>query len=118
ELPEQAHVGVEQEALEQLQVHGQAFARASENGRHGDVEGRYNSTNCRWLFLLLSILHQRPGFMSTIVEAPVDLIEAVANLRLPAQTDSHLQMLMDRNNNGQLTIAERREFEELVEWSE
>jgi hypothetical protein len=56
--------------------------------------------------------------MSAIVEAPIDLIETIANLRLPPQADGRLQSLMDRNNNGQLTPAEREELRELVEWSE
>jgi hypothetical protein len=56
--------------------------------------------------------------MSAIVEAPVDLIETVASLKLPPQADNRLQALMDRNNNGQLTPVEREELQELVEWSE
>lgn len=56
--------------------------------------------------------------MSAVVEAPVDLIETVARLKLPPQADSLLQSLMDRNTNGQLTPAERKELEGLVEWSE
>jgi hypothetical protein len=53
-----------------------------------------------------------------MVEAPVELVEDVAALRFPAKTDAHLQHLMDRNTEGQLTEAEREEFEALVELSE
>ena len=56
--------------------------------------------------------------MSPVIEAPLDLMEAVADLRLPPGTDQHLQRLMDRNTNGQLTPAEREELEALVELSE
>jgi hypothetical protein len=53
-----------------------------------------------------------------MVEAPVELVEDVAALRFPAKTDALLQHLMDRNTEGQLTEAEREEFEALVELSE
>ena len=56
--------------------------------------------------------------MSTIVQAPLDLMEEVAVLRLPPKTDRHMQALMDRNNNGKLTAEEREELEALVELSE
>lgn len=56
--------------------------------------------------------------MSALVQAPQELVEAVAELRLPAKADRRLQELMDRNNNGLLTEAERVHLEALVELSE
>jgi hypothetical protein len=56
--------------------------------------------------------------MSSTIDAPVEWVETVGRLRLPAKTDERLQQLMDRNNNGQLTPAERQELESLVELSE
>jgi hypothetical protein len=56
--------------------------------------------------------------MPTVIEAPVDLVEAVAELRFPPKTDRLMQLLMDRNTNGVLTPAEREELEALVELSE
>ncbi len=56
--------------------------------------------------------------MSAVVDAPLELVEAVAGMRFPAKTDLRLGWLMDRNTNGQLTPAEREELEALVELSE
>lgn len=56
--------------------------------------------------------------MSTVVPAPVDWVESVSRLRLPAKADRRLQELMDRNNEGRLTKEERSEMESLVEMSE
>jgi hypothetical protein len=56
--------------------------------------------------------------MSATIPAPTDWLENIGNLRLPAKADSHLQHLMDRNNEGKLTVAERDELEALVELSE
>jgi len=56
--------------------------------------------------------------MAAVVQAPLDLVEAVAALRLPARADQRLQTLMDRNNAGALTPAEREDLEALVELSE
>ena len=56
--------------------------------------------------------------MSGVVQAPLDFVEAVAFLRLPARTDRRLQTLMDRNNEGPLTPGEREELESLVELCE
>jgi hypothetical protein len=56
--------------------------------------------------------------MNSVIAAPVDWIEAVSNLRLPAKADHHLQELMDRNNEGRLTDHEREELEALAELSE
>jgi hypothetical protein len=52
------------------------------------------------------------------VEAPVELVETLASLRLPEKTDAHLQRLMDRNTDGLLTEREREELEALAELSE
>ncbi len=56
--------------------------------------------------------------MSTVIEAPREMVEAVANLRLPLKTDQRLQRLMDRNTNGELTTEEQNDLESLVELSE
>jgi len=56
--------------------------------------------------------------VSTVVQAPRDLMEAVAGLRLPPRTDKRLQSLMDRNNEGALSPQEREELESLAELSE
>jgi hypothetical protein len=45
--------------------------------------------------------------MSAVIEAPVEMVEAVADLRLPPKADRRLQELMDRNTNGALTPEER-----------
>lgn len=55
--------------------------------------------------------------MSTI-PAPPEWVESVSRLRLPELSDRRLQLLMDRNNDGQLTESERDELESLVEMSE
>jgi hypothetical protein len=56
--------------------------------------------------------------MSSVVEAPLELVEAMAALRLPAKGDRRLQLLMDRNTEGALTPDEKEEMESLVEISE
>jgi hypothetical protein len=56
--------------------------------------------------------------MTTVIEAPVDLVEAVAQLRFPPKTDQLLQQLMDRNTNGSLSPGQREELEALAELSE
>jgi len=56
--------------------------------------------------------------MSATVDAPVDLMKSIAHLRLPSHADRQLQVLMDANNNGTLSQAEREELADLVEWSE
>jgi hypothetical protein len=53
------------------------------------------------------VLDQRAAFskftalagarMSAVIQAPREMIEAVAGLRLPAKADHRLQELMDRN---------------------
>jgi hypothetical protein len=56
--------------------------------------------------------------MAAVIAAPVDMVEAVAALRLPPRADRRLQELMDRNTNGALSPDEREDLETLVEWSE
>ena len=56
--------------------------------------------------------------MPAVIQAPLDMIEAVADLRLPPKADRRLQGLMDRNNEGALTATERDDLEALVELSE
>lgn len=53
-----------------------------------------------------------------VISAPVDWVESVSELRLPAKTDRRLQELMDRNTEGRLTDEERADLESLVELSE
>lgn len=56
--------------------------------------------------------------MATVVQAPREMVEAVADLRLPPRADRRLQALMDRNSDGALTSEQRDELEALVEISE
>jgi hypothetical protein len=56
--------------------------------------------------------------MSAVVQAPRELVEAVAELRLPTKANKRLQTLMDRNTDGTLSPEEREELETLVELSE
>ena len=56
--------------------------------------------------------------MPAVIEAPVEMIEAIADLRFPPKTDQLLQSLMDRNTEGQLTPEEKEELEGLVELSQ
>jgi hypothetical protein len=56
--------------------------------------------------------------MSAVIEAPVEMMEAVAALRLPAKADRRLQELMDRNNESSLSADEKAQLEALVELSE
>ena len=55
--------------------------------------------------------------MSTTIDAPLELVESVGSLRLPAKADQRLQELMDRNNEGLLTDSERADLESSVELS-
>ena len=56
--------------------------------------------------------------MSTTIDAPLEWVESVGSLRLPAKADQRMQELMDRNNEGLLTDTERADLESLVELSE
>jgi hypothetical protein len=54
----------------------------------------------------------------TTIDAPLEWVETVGNLRLPPRADQRLKVLMDRNNEGLLSEAEREDLESLVELSE
>jgi hypothetical protein len=56
--------------------------------------------------------------MIEVMEAPVELVEAMASLRFPPKADRHLQRLMDRNTEGRLSPEEKEQLETLVELSE
>jgi hypothetical protein len=56
--------------------------------------------------------------MSTVIETPIELVEEIAALRLPAKADQRLQELMDRNTNGLLDARETTELESWVDCSE
>ncbi|MDR3634108.1 MAG: hypothetical protein P4L84_09900 [Isosphaeraceae bacterium] len=56
--------------------------------------------------------------MPPVVEAPLELVEAIASLRFPERTDRRLQQLMDRNYDGLLSSEEKEDLEALVELSE
>jgi hypothetical protein len=45
--------------------------------------------------------------MSSTIDAPMEWVETVGDLCLPPKADRRLQDLMDRNNEGLLTEAER-----------
>ena len=53
-----------------------------------------------------------------MMEAPLEMVETVAALRLPPTVNQRFQRLMDRNNDGTLTLDERDELSALVELSE
>ena len=56
--------------------------------------------------------------MSNTIDAPLEWVQSVGDLKLPPKADQRLQVLMDRNNDGLLTEAERADLESLVELSE
>ena len=56
--------------------------------------------------------------MSATIDAPLEWVETVGQLRLPAKADARLQVLMDRNTEGSISTEERAELESLVELSE
>lgn len=56
--------------------------------------------------------------MTAFIPAPTTWIEAVGQLRLPPAADQHLQELMDRNTEGQLSPSETAELAALAELSE
>jgi hypothetical protein len=60
----------------------------------------------------------KEGSTMATVATPVELVESVAELRLPPKADARLQALMDRNTAGLLTPQEREDLEALVELSE
>ncbi len=56
--------------------------------------------------------------MSSVIDAPLDWIESIGDLGLPAKADRRLQELMAHNNEGLLGEKEREELEALAESSE
>lgn len=56
--------------------------------------------------------------MNTTVIAPLEWVESIGQLALPAKTDERLQELMNRNNEGKLSDVERTDLEALAELSE
>ncbi|MGA8347065.1 MAG: hypothetical protein WB773_04520 [Isosphaeraceae bacterium] len=42
--------------------------------------------------------------MSALIEAPIEMVEAVAGLHLPPRADQRLQDLMNRNTTVRLTV--------------
>lgn len=56
--------------------------------------------------------------MSARIHVPVELVEAIAELRLPAYVDRQFQGLMDANNEGRLSDSEIDQLASLVEWTE
>ncbi len=56
--------------------------------------------------------------MATVIQAPLEMVEEMASLRLPPRADERLQILMDRNTNGTLRPGEQELLETLVELSE
>ena len=56
--------------------------------------------------------------MNAVVQAPLELLEALSDLRLPPKLDAKLQVLMDRNTGAALTPGDREDLESLVEWSQ
>ena len=56
--------------------------------------------------------------MTTTIPVPASWIESIGDFRLPAQTDRHLQTLMDRNNEGLLQPSEKDELAALAALSE
>jgi hypothetical protein len=55
--------------------------------------------------------------MPAVVEAPLSLVEKLAEVRFPAKADARLQRLMDRNSQGTLTAEEKDELAGLAELS-
>jgi hypothetical protein len=45
--------------------------------------------------------------MNTTIDAPVEWVETIGQLRLPSKADDRLQQLMDRNNEGELAVEQR-----------
>ena len=54
----------------------------------------------------------------TTIATPLEFVASVADFRFPPKIDAHLQALMERHTEGQLSVLEREELEALVELSE
>lgn len=49
-------------------------------------------------------------------ESPTAVLEEVADLNFPPETEARMTWLMDRNSDGALTATERDELTALVNW--
>ena len=49
-------------------------------------------------------------------ETPAAILEDVANLNFPPETEARMTLLMDRNNDGSLSHTEQDELAALVRW--
>ena len=49
-------------------------------------------------------------------ESPTAVLEEVADLSFPPETEARMTWLMDRNTDGALTATERDELTALVNW--
>ncbi len=81
------------------------------------------SSACRAGVLLFSTMPTASparlnGKRTAAVAAPLEWIERVADFRLPPETDRRLGELMDRNNEGLLSVDGRAELESLAAMSE
>lgn len=56
--------------------------------------------------------------MTATITAPASWIESISDFQFPAETDRHLQKLMDRNNEGLLQPSEKEELAALAALSE
>jgi hypothetical protein len=56
--------------------------------------------------------------MTATIEAPVEWVESLCELRFPQRIDRRFQELMHCNNEGALSESERLLLESLVELSE
>jgi hypothetical protein len=56
--------------------------------------------------------------MPMTIAAPESWVSSVGDLTLPEWADRRLEALMDSNNEGALTAAEKEEMVSLIEWSE
>jgi hypothetical protein len=54
--------------------------------------------------------------MPAVLEAPVEMVEAVAALRLPPRGDRRMQLLMELNTDGGLTPEQKEKLIEHFRW--
>ena len=54
--------------------------------------------------------------MTADIESPTAVLEEVADLSFPPETEARMTWLMDRNSEGLLTPTERDELAALVHW--
>src|SRR5437588_3162901 len=79
---------------------------------------RHTRSLCDWSSDVCSSASSNTSCRLEILMNPHDVLEEAAALRFPIATDKRLQDLMDRNNDGRLTIEEKKELEALAELSE